>query len=197
LALQAKRAGKSTALLSVDSMRLGAGDEIERLGELLGAPCWLVASPEELASSLTELAGTDLLLIDTPGRVNAECFWWTRVVGSAAAKILVAPAAMRPSCMSQWALRFRPCEFEGLVATKLDEAAGLGVLADMSASTGAPIVGATAGPSPLDGVWTAGAKKLAAMALGFSVNASLGKEKSDFGGSLPEKLNESEPVGRR
>lgn len=68
LAARARLAGRRVALVTVDTFRMAAVDQLARYAEVLDAPLRVVKSPEALAPTLEALAGYDLVLVDTTGR---------------------------------------------------------------------------------------------------------------------------------
>src|SRR5690606_30657427 len=58
---------RDIALISTDSVRIGAQEQIHTLGRLLGVPAYAIDGPRELPDLLDHLAGKRLVLIDTAG----------------------------------------------------------------------------------------------------------------------------------
>lgn len=68
VAAQARLAGQRVALITVDTFRMAAVEQLASYAEILDAPLRVVARPEVLPAELAALAGYDLVLIDTTGR---------------------------------------------------------------------------------------------------------------------------------
>src|SRR5690606_6728443 len=58
---------RSIALISTDSIRIGAHEQIHTLGRLLGVPAYAIDGASELAELLDHLSDKRLVLIDTAG----------------------------------------------------------------------------------------------------------------------------------
>lgn len=68
LAARARLAGRSVALVTVDTFRMAAVDQLARYAEVLEAPLRVVKSPAALGPTLASLAAYDVVLVDTTGR---------------------------------------------------------------------------------------------------------------------------------
>ncbi len=72
---------RSLALISTDSVRIGAQEQIHTLGRLLGAPAYGIDGVHELPDLLDQLADRRLILIDTAGLSQRD----SRLAGELAA----------------------------------------------------------------------------------------------------------------
>jgi flagellar biosynthesis protein FlhF len=122
---------RSLALISTDAVRIGAQDQIQTLGRLLGVPAYAVEGARELAPTLRSLKDARLILIDSAGlsqrdpHLAAELHLLT----SAHARMetcLVLSAAAQAGSIEESVTRFAPAEATSCVITKLDEATSLG-----------------------------------------------------------------------
>ncbi len=59
--------GKKVALLTADTYRIAAADQLRTYANILDTPIKVIYSPEELNDTLKEWKGYDLILIDTAG----------------------------------------------------------------------------------------------------------------------------------
>src|SRR5579862_2805656 len=62
-----RHGARDLALVAADSVRIGAQDQLQSLGQLLGAPVYVPDDFNGLGALLTQLARFRLILIDTPG----------------------------------------------------------------------------------------------------------------------------------
>ncbi|WP_373049419.1 flagellar biosynthesis protein FlhF [Vulgatibacter sp.] len=117
------------ALITVDTYRVGASDQLARYGEILGAPTWIARDREELVHAVARAAGADLVLVDTAGRSTHEA------VAQQAESIrsvpgvqmhLVVSAAAGARELAAVAERYRRLEPERIIVSKVDEAAAPG-----------------------------------------------------------------------
>ena len=60
--------GKTMALITVQSYRLGAADQLREYGDILGVPTEVAMTPEELSRAMEKHSDKDFILIDTAGR---------------------------------------------------------------------------------------------------------------------------------
>jgi flagellar biosynthesis protein FlhF len=122
---------RDLALVSTDSVRIGAQEQIHTLGRLLGAPAYAIDGPEELPGLLDHLSEKRFVLIDTAGlsqrdaRLPAEL----AALASASDRIetcLVLSAAAQAGSIEEAIERFAAAQPASCVLTKLDEATSLG-----------------------------------------------------------------------
>ena len=62
---------RDLVLISADSVRIGAQDQVQSIGRLLGVPAVAIDSIDELSTVLTQWEHRKLVLIDTPASVIA------------------------------------------------------------------------------------------------------------------------------
>jgi len=122
---------KDLALISCDSIRFGAQEQIHTLGRLLGAPAFAVDGPEELAELLDRLGDRRLVLIDTAGLSQRDSGLARQLASLAAASskletCLVISGAAQAGAIEETIERFAPAAPASCVITKLDEATSLG-----------------------------------------------------------------------
>jgi flagellar biosynthesis protein FlhF len=65
-------AGKSVQVLTTDTYRIAAAEELRSYAAILGIGCQVVETPSALAQALEEFRQKDLILIDTPGLCRSE-----------------------------------------------------------------------------------------------------------------------------
>jgi flagellar biosynthesis protein FlhF len=124
---------RSVALITTDSFRIGARDQLQTYARILNVPVRTATTPEEMDAALNTLGDRRLVLIDTAGMAGAhERVADQRETLQAAGpglKTLLTLSATTEAAAVQRALRlfadFRP---DACVLTKLDEAASLGGL---------------------------------------------------------------------
>lgn len=124
---------RSVALVTTDSFRIGARDQLQTYARILNVPVRTATSPEEMDAAMNTLGDRRLVLIDTAGMAGAhERVADQRETLQAAGrglKTLLTLSATTEAAAVQRALRlfagFRP---DACVLTKLDEAASLGGL---------------------------------------------------------------------
>ena len=65
---QAIKQKKKVGLISLDTFRIGAIEQIRIYSRILGVPLYIASSPEEVREGIKKLKDRDLILIDTTGR---------------------------------------------------------------------------------------------------------------------------------
>jgi flagellar biosynthesis protein FlhF len=122
---------KDLALIASDTVRIGAQDQMQALGQLLGVPVHVPERFEALPDLLTRLERHRLVLIDTPGSSlrDAQLAARLAVLSNCASKLetaLVLAASTQAGALGEAVQRFRPANPSSCLLTKLDEAASLG-----------------------------------------------------------------------
>ncbi|MBI4617723.1 MAG: hypothetical protein HY720_29190 [Planctomycetes bacterium] len=126
--------GASVAILSLDTNRVGAAEQISAYASMLNVPLAIVREPEELPSRLAEFSARRLVLVDTRGLTEKDRAGFDRTASmlrsvEASEVHLVLPATLTPSCAEASVRLFRPFRPRSLIVTKLDEAVtGWGIL---------------------------------------------------------------------
>jgi flagellar biosynthesis protein FlhF len=119
------------ALVASDTVRIGAQDQMQALGQLLGVPVHVPERFEALPELLTRLEPYRLVLIDTPGSSLRDTQLTARlaVLANSASQLetaLVLAASTQAGALEEAVQRFRPANPASCLLTKLDEAASLG-----------------------------------------------------------------------
>jgi flagellar biosynthesis protein FlhF len=119
------------ALVACDNVRIGAQDQMQALGQLLGVPVHVPERFEALPDLLTKLERYRLVLIDTPGSSLRDAQLGTRLAtlancNSKLETALVLAACAQAGVLEETVQRFRAANPASCLLTKLDEAASLG-----------------------------------------------------------------------
>jgi flagellar biosynthesis protein FlhF len=119
------------ALVASDTVRIGAQDQMQALGQLLGVPVHVPERFEALPELLSRLGRHRLVLIDTPGSSlrDAQLSARLAVLANCASKLetaLVLAASTQAGALEEAVQRFKPANPGSCLLTKLDEATSLG-----------------------------------------------------------------------
>jgi flagellar biosynthesis protein FlhF len=123
---------RDLALVGSDTVRIGAQDQIQSLGQLLGAPVYTPDNFESLPTLLERLGRSHrMILIDTPGSSlrDARLLQRLSILSNCASQMesaLVLGASTQAGALEETLKRFAPANPACCVLTKLDEAASLG-----------------------------------------------------------------------
>jgi flagellar biosynthesis protein FlhF len=129
--------GKRLGVITLDTYRVGAQDQLRAYADLLDVPFRVASTPQELVQALVGFATLDHVLIDTAGRSPAdsarvhELRGCCRAVAAAGQPLAVALAIAGSAGRAEFAQaveRFSLTDFRHLIITKLDECAAPGRL---------------------------------------------------------------------
>jgi flagellar biosynthesis protein FlhF len=128
-----RHGAKDLALVSTDSYRIGARDQLMTYARVLGAPMHAANTGKELAALLERLKSKKLILIDTAGMGTRDARLPTQLAvlkqGSPRARILLAlPAQSEEHALEEIVQAFAPLSPVACILTKVDEAASLGAV---------------------------------------------------------------------
>jgi len=123
---------RDIALVGSDTVRIGAQDQIQSLGQLLGVPVYTPENFESLPTLLSRLGDRHrMILIDTPGSSSRDGQLANRlgVLSNCASQMetaLVLAASTQAGAVEETVKRYAPANPACCVLTKVDEAASLG-----------------------------------------------------------------------
>lgn len=134
LAAAAKlRHGRSVGLVTTDTYRIAAVEQLRTYADIIGLPLKVVASPGEMRGALESLSGCDVVLIDTAGRSQhdgerlADLRAFLDEADPHETHLVLSTTSAEP-VMLRAAERFAELGPNRLILTKLDEAVNFGVL---------------------------------------------------------------------
>lgn len=171
-----RHGSRDIALISTDSIRIGAQEQIHTLGRLLGVPAYATDGPAELPQLLDHLDDKRLVLIDTAGygqrdpRLADEL----AMLASANSRLecsLVLSAASQAGAIEEAVERFSAARPATCVLTKLDEATSLGGSLSMLIRSRLPLAYVTDGQRVPEDISPARAHQLIARAVELSRKA--------------------------
>lgn len=126
---------QSVALLTTDSYRIGAHDQLRIYGRILGVPVHDVKDETDLELTLSDLSDRHLVLIDTVGMGQRD-----QRIGEQLAlfnldnigTLLLLSANAQASTLDDVARRYRNSHLAGCILTKLDETMAFGGCLDVA-----------------------------------------------------------------
>jgi flagellar biosynthesis protein FlhF len=126
-----KHGPRGVAIISADSVRIGAHEQMHMLGRLLGVTTHNVYDVSELPELLYELRNCKFVMIDTAGTSprDPELARRLRLLNNLQASIetsLVLPASTQAGAIDEVISRFALARPSSCVITKVDEAVSLG-----------------------------------------------------------------------
>jgi flagellar biosynthesis protein FlhF len=142
--------GIPTALVTVDTYRLAAIEQLARYADILESPLRVVRDPEDLPGTIAELSDRRLVLVDTTGRnpryadqVNALARYFPQ--GWGGELVLTVAANVRERDLFAAVDAFERLGVRYLCATKMDETDAPGVLYSLARRAGRPLTWLTNG----------------------------------------------------
>jgi flagellar biosynthesis protein FlhF len=141
LSLKQKR---RVGLISIDSYRIGAVEQLKTYAAIIGLPCLSAFTREDLQRAVKQFQGMDIILIDTAGHSHLDSHRMTELgcimEGSlSVSSHLVLSAAAKKVDMKEAALNFSVFEPQTYIFTKLDETRKRGGIIDQVLERDLPI----------------------------------------------------------
>lgn len=171
-----RHGAREIALVTADSIRIGAQEQLHTLGRLLGVPAYGIESPSELPALLDQLAAKRLVLIDTAGFSQRDPRLASELAALAEAgerieTTLVLSAAAQAGAIEEAVQRFAAVRPASCVLTKLDEATSLGGVLSMLMRSALPLAYLSDGQQVPEDLHPARAHRLIARAVELSRSA--------------------------
>lgn len=135
--------GVQMGLITIDTYRIAAVEQLKTYAEIIDLPMKVVTSPSELKKALDEMSHLDLVLIDTAGRSPKDELKIHELRALLAPGLvdevhLVLSATSSLKSLETIVERFSVVKLDSLVMTKLDETVGPGVLYSLQQRCGLP-----------------------------------------------------------
>ena len=177
LAAQAiSEGGARVALVTIDTYRIAAVEQLKVYGEIMGIPVDVVFSPEQLQETFRRHRDKDLILIDTAGRSprdEARIDELNSFLGAHSGVenclVLAAPTADRLQQQSLDA--FGKLPIKRLIFTKLDETDRCGCLINLPLRTNLPVGCLTNGQKVPEDLLPADSQLIAELVMGYDDDA--------------------------
>lgn len=167
-------AGKRVALVTVDTYRIAAVEQLKTYAEIIGVPVDVAFTPQELREAIQRRSDYDMVLVDTAGRSQkhkmqmAELRAFIDVLDEPLVH-LVLSATTRTKDMLDVIERFGQLPIAYLIMTKLDETSTYGSLLNACKFAGKPLSYVTNGQTVPDDIEVAEADRIAELILGVRV----------------------------
>ncbi len=162
---------KRVGLVTLDTYRIGAIDQLRKFSEILGVPFRVVEQGERVQEALDALRDCDLVLVDTAGRSQRDATRLAEVrdmltgIGSLEIHLCASLATSRETIL-EVANNFRLVHYNRLIITKLDESARHGVLYDLFQTARIPVSYITCGQEVPSDIHAASVERLESLLLG-------------------------------
>ncbi len=145
------RKGRSVGLLSLDTQRLGALEQIRAFAEVIGVPLAQAADPQAVSAIMKDFADRDVVIIDANGQNHRDQPGMHALKNLLAAASptevhLVLPGTYQTPVLLETIRGYQTLGVDRLLFTKLDEAVGLGVILNCLALADAQLSLTSASP---------------------------------------------------
>lgn len=166
-----KYGAQHVALVSLDSYRIGAQEQLKTLGRILNVPVTLVDPGQSLTQALAPLARKRVVLIDSAGLPASDPALHMQLEtlasrGIKARNYLVLAATSQSQVLKAAYHSYKRCGLAGCILTKLDEATSLGEVLGLAIGQRLPVAYLTDGPRIPDDLQVPRSHQLVSRAVG-------------------------------
>jgi len=165
------RQNKKVGLITIDTYRIGAVDQLRMYADIIDVPLKVVLTPAELKEAVTLMGDLDIILIDTAGRSQNDQIkireLQTFLTAAQPHEVhLVLAGTAHHSHMLSAVENFKVLGVDRLIFTKLDEAISFGVLLSVMKKIEASLSYITIGQDVPDDIEVGNSTRLARLLLG-------------------------------
>jgi len=168
------RQRQKVGLITIDTYRIAAVDQLRTYANIIGVPLKVVLTPAELVAALQEMSDCDVVLIDTAGRSHADQLKLNELSQFIAAAKPTEVHLVLSSTTTQESMEAALEKFSGvksggidqIIFTKLDEAVSFGVLLNVARTASRALSYLTTGQDVPDNIEVGQPRRLARLILG-------------------------------
>jgi len=156
----------SIALITIDTYRIAAVEQLKVYGEIMHLPVDVVLTPDQLEQAIEKHRDKSLILIDTAGRSPRDTLSIDELSSFlrpdlGIVKHLVLSATNREEELAETIARFSRLGIDNTIFTKVDECVNLGIILNTQIHNSAPISYITNGQRVPEDLFAADKKKIA------------------------------------
>lgn len=131
-----KHGPASLALITTDTYRIGAHEQLRIYGKILGVPVYVIKDEADLQLTLSDLQNKHLILIDTVGMSQRDRRLSEQVAllsggGRSIKRLLLLSANGQGSTLEDVVRSYQTEDMDGCILTKIDEAISIGPALDV------------------------------------------------------------------
>ncbi len=165
------RHNKKVALVTLDTYRIAAVDQLRTYASIIGVPLHVVTSPNELTDKLAQCRDYDVVLIDTAGRAprnDSRLLELSQFIEAAQPHEvhLVLSSTCTQTVLMDAVERFSKIRTDRIIFTKLDEAVTFGVVLNVARKVNKQLSYITTGQEVPHQIEPGHSDRLAALVMG-------------------------------
>lgn len=162
---------KSVGLITTDTYRIAAVDQLKTYARIIGIPLEIASGSREFKNSLSRLADKDVIFVDTPGTsrndmVNLKKLRETLGSETPFEPNLLISLTSSKDCMLDVASRYRMFDYSRIILTRADECMRIGFLWDILDRIARPVSYITNGQNVPEDIEEADPRKIARLIVG-------------------------------
>ncbi len=159
------------ALITNDTYRIAAAEQLRTYAEIIGIPLQVVNGTQEMTDAIRSFADRDVILMDTAGRSHRELAHqkqWSRYFSKAVdvKKALVLSATTKEDDLESAISKFQSFDPNWIIFTKLDDTEVHGPMISALVRSGKPLAYVTVGQDVPQDIAQPAADQIARLALG-------------------------------
>jgi|GEM_PF-495256 len=157
IASQAVMSGLKVGLVTVDTFRMGAVEQLAKYAEVLDAPLQVIKNPDAMPATLDSMTDCDLVLVDTNGRnprvsEHVSSLKTYFPAGWGGEIVLTVACNTRERDLFEVIDGFAPMGYDRVCVTKTDETSASGTIYTITRRAGRPLTWITDGPGVPDDI---------------------------------------------
>jgi len=165
------RQKQKVGLITIDTYRIAAVDQLRTYANIIGVPLKVVLTPQELLQAINDMSDCDSVLVDTAGRSPSDSLKLNELTAFVQAVAfsevhLVLSSTTTQAAMEAALAQFGRVRVDQIIFTKLDEAVSFGVLLNVARKASKALSYITTGQDVPDHVELGQPRRLARLILG-------------------------------
>lgn len=162
---------RKVALITADTYRIAAVEQLKTYGDIIGVPVEVVFTPKELKTAVEMHRDADVILIDTAGRSHRNEMQLSELkafldAGTPSETYLVIAVNTSLRDAREIMRCYEKVGFDRLIFTKLDETSHFGLMLNLTAQARKPMSYFTTGQNVPDDIEVANPRRIARLILG-------------------------------
>jgi flagellar biosynthesis protein FlhF len=165
------RQNHRVGLITLDTYRIAAIDQLKKYAEILRSPLQVIASPDDMRAAIHSMHECEFILIDTAGRSPRDALKLNELKSFLSVACpdevhLVLSSTASQECVELAVSRFGEVGMDRIIFTKLDEAAHVGVVLNVVSRVKMSLSYITTGQDVANDIEVGGGRRIARLILG-------------------------------